>query len=1026
MSPRSSGRTAVWFDVVPLRILAACLCMLAVLGVGKASAQLPPESRWSTIESENFRVTFAPGLEELARHAARRAESAHLRLRRELAPAPAGKIDIVLTDYVDLSNGYATPFPSNRIVLYARPPIDLLTLGYFDDWIDLLVTHELAHIFHLDQTSRLGGGLRRIFGRVPVSWPFFPNLYAPTWAIEGLATHLESHLTGSGRVHGTYYDMVLRTAILEGGFDSIDRVNNPSGVWPGGHRPYIYGSHFLAYLSERYGPEAQRRMAEAAAGAWMPPSLNFDRVARKALGRSFTELYDEWRRHLESRYGALADSLHASGVTATERVGDGGYNTLHPRVGPRGEVAWAAMDGRSAAANVIHDPVTGRSRRISRRNGVGPISWFADGALLTAQPEFEGPHRIHSDLYRIDERGEHRLTRGARLSEPDLAHDQRRVVAVEGGGGTNRLVIHDLETAETRALTSADPKVHWASPRWAPEGDRIAAVRWEEGRYEIVVLDTLGVLQHRVGSDRGVVMAPAWSPDGRYLIFSSDRTWIPNLYACDLGAPGRGESPRRGGEGASGCEGALLQVTNLLTGAFYQDVSPDGRWIYFSAYHADGFHVERIPYDPSAWRPAAPMEVAALEKGRGVEAAKGAGLPSAGGQGKGVERGPGAARPYSPLHSLLPRFWLPTLETDGGMGAFLGAWTGGADLVGRHAYTASAGYSPGEGVGRGRVVYAYAGLGQPIVELSAARQWDGHRISSDNPEARLLVRDDELRATLTLQRRTYRSSARFSAGAEWLSRRRLLRDAPGFSLTDPSDRLVGMVASAGFANHRSQPLSISPEDGAALSLAARRYRDIDPHRGDDGQTIDRGYDEVSGQISLYKGLDLPGYANHVLAWRLAARWRGGPGAAAFGVGGGSGTELDIGIDRLGEGRRLLPVRGFPADARYGTLGWSSTLEYRFPVRYLRRGPGLWPLFIDRLAGALFLDAGDARCGTGASERIVGCSEKTEGPIVSAGAELYLDAVVLTGLPLRIRGGAALPLRGEEAGPRFHLLVGLPF
>jgi hypothetical protein len=40
-----------------------------------------------------------------------------------VADAPRGTIDIVVSDNVDFSNGYATPFPSNRIVVYAKPPV---------------------------------------------------------------------------------------------------------------------------------------------------------------------------------------------------------------------------------------------------------------------------------------------------------------------------------------------------------------------------------------------------------------------------------------------------------------------------------------------------------------------------------------------------------------------------------------------------------------------------------------------------------------------------------------------------------------------------------------------------------------------------------------------------------------------------------------------------------------------------------------------------------------------------------------
>src|SRR5690606_32918865 len=103
----------------------------------------------------------------------------------------------------------------------------------------------------------------------------------------------------------------------------------------------------------------------------------------------------------------------------------------------------------------------------------------------------------------------------------------------------------------------------------------------------------------------GVNAAPVWSPDGRWILFGSDRSGIPNLYAVDAAAAIR--SAANGGAPAPGPR----QVTNVLTGAFQPDVSPDGRWIAFAAYHHDGFRIERMPFDTAAWRTPAPTGFAA-------------------------------------------------------------------------------------------------------------------------------------------------------------------------------------------------------------------------------------------------------------------------------------------------------------------------------------------------------------------------------------------------------------------------------
>ena len=208
------------------------IAVLVCLLVGPpAAAQVPPDETWRTVETEHFRVTFSEHLEALGRRVGDLAEQAYRELAAQFRAGPTGRIDIVLTDHYDASNGFATVWPSNRIVLFARPPADHLALAYFDDWLELLITHELAHVFHLDYGGTLGRISRTLFGRAQTPLTF-PGVVVPGWVVEGLATWYESALTGAGRVHGTFHEMVLRTAMLEERFESMGRAGGNSPQWP--------------------------------------------------------------------------------------------------------------------------------------------------------------------------------------------------------------------------------------------------------------------------------------------------------------------------------------------------------------------------------------------------------------------------------------------------------------------------------------------------------------------------------------------------------------------------------------------------------------------------------------------------------------------------------------------------------------------------------------------------------------------------------------------------------------------------
>ncbi|HEU0016388.1 MAG TPA: hypothetical protein VFQ45_22100, partial [Longimicrobium sp.] len=125
-----------------VRILPILLALVPL--PAPAAAQVAPDERWFTIETEHFAVHYTQGLEPLARRAAARAEAARVALSQALVRPPEGRVHLVLADNLDYSNGLANIFPRNRIVVYAHAPADEPTLAYAYDWLEVVVSHELA------------------------------------------------------------------------------------------------------------------------------------------------------------------------------------------------------------------------------------------------------------------------------------------------------------------------------------------------------------------------------------------------------------------------------------------------------------------------------------------------------------------------------------------------------------------------------------------------------------------------------------------------------------------------------------------------------------------------------------------------------------------------------------------------------------------------------------------------------------------------------------------------------------------
>ena len=229
-------------------------CSRKILAVGfiwamsHAAFSVDPSLNWKTVETPHFRIHFSEQNSDIAAHSIKILEKVHPKITQQLQWEPRDKTEVVLDDGFDSPNGFARSFPYNMMHLRVVPPVSgsLIDSG---EWLELLITHEYTHIIHLDKTSGAPGFLRHIFGRYVL---LFPNLFQPTWLIEGLATHEETdHYHGVGRGGSPYFSMKMRSEVM-GGFKSIREVNVPARDWPF-DTAYLYGVHFYQFLEDTYG-----------------------------------------------------------------------------------------------------------------------------------------------------------------------------------------------------------------------------------------------------------------------------------------------------------------------------------------------------------------------------------------------------------------------------------------------------------------------------------------------------------------------------------------------------------------------------------------------------------------------------------------------------------------------------------------------------------------------------------------------------------------------------------------------------
>ena len=959
--------------------LAAVLACCAARGL---SAQIPPNEEWRTIETRHFRVHFTPALEQEARRAAVNAERAYTGLSSELVP-PRGTIDLVVSDNVDFVNGYATPFPTNRIVVFAHPPTDVSGLRSYDDWNALVVTHELTHIFHLDRSRGIWRFGQAIFGRNPL---LFPNLYEPRWVLEGLAVYFESRLTGYGRLESSEHSMIARAAAIAHQVPTLQELSPGTSRFPGGEVIYIYGSLLFDYLSRTRGPGSIREFVER--GAKTPFPFFLTPVSRGAFGMSFQTAWKQWRDSLVRETRAPHEVMPGwREITKTGRI------ALFPRWLSDTSLIYAGDNGREVPA-AYETSLSGRVRGLGRRNGVSPNVRLPDGSILFAQPEFSDAYHIWSDLYVQKNGVQRRLTSGARLSSPDARADGE-IVAVQNAPGTTRLVRMSRDASVITAITPTTLDEQWADPRWSPDGARIAAVRQSRGRSEILILDPDGKVIDAFGAAHAINSNPSWSSDGKRIYFSSDRSGLPQIYVADVTA----FSP------------SVARITDAATGVFAPEASPDRSKLATLLFSADGFHIGVAPLTDSLHLSPADSSRTSPREGCSTCLNVATGLPPAG------TGDSSRSRPYSAWPSVLPRYWLPIFESTTDDGTSFGALTSGFDVIARHSYTVEAMRNNEFSENSAWLWYRYAGLGRPLIDLYASQNFSHDFIFTGTPTnftrvGRLSERSRIASLQATLIRPRFRNYAQASVGVETESIRytttpdTLLPHLPAFY--SAAHNYPALVGSLGWSNARRPTLSISAEDGISASASGRQRW----QRGTAGSATR----SVVGVTSVYRSLDLPGFAHHVIALRVAGGLTDVRSPDRFSAGGISGTLLEVfpGVS-LGEQRRTFGVRGYPVSAESGIRAYSGAIEYRAPLAAPSRGFRFIPVFVDKTSFTLFGEAGRAFCPASAVTTNSVCRASDVGnPVMqSVGAELNVDTGLQLDLQARMRLGLAFPVANRD-------------
>ncbi|HEX9565068.1 MAG TPA: hypothetical protein VF981_13890 [Gemmatimonadaceae bacterium] len=450
--------------------------------------------------------------------------------------------------------------------------------GYYAE-SDHVLGHEAVHVFQYDIANKDSKALQ--FERMPL------------WLVEGMAEYLS---VGPEDAHTA---MWLRDALQRNDLPTIDQLTTS-----GKYFPYRYGEALWAYIGGTWGDAIIPKLFRSSL------ERGFDQAAVAVLALRSDSLSRRWHEAIRTAYTPRLEGRTAPRATGKTLIaGKKGRPEyfVGPAVSPDGRLLAYFHSGIGGVELKLADATTGAELGTLAAPGLSSRfdalsflysagSWSPDGKRLAFVSYNDGDNEI--DIVAIDSRDIERRIKPAgigAITTVAWSPDGSKLAFSGMTGGISDLYLFDLSSGTTRRLTN--DRFADLQPAWSPDGSRIAFisdrespllegvepgsdfVKLSHAPLRLAVLDVnTGRVEVPGGFTGAKHLSPQFTPDGRSLLFVSDRGGYSDIYRMDLES-GTIHQVTRAATGVSG----IAEMSPALS------VSRGTGSVFFSVFEEGGF-----------------------------------------------------------------------------------------------------------------------------------------------------------------------------------------------------------------------------------------------------------------------------------------------------------------------------------------------------------------------------------------------------------------------------------------------------